>query len=178
MDLASYTVDAVKPPILKELVPGTGRLCGSTFLNRIFAKYLDERFEGCQYWNEDCKEVALKAFEDTIKRELTGEETDSRSIKIRGLPDMPRRGVKDGWLEIPLEDLKEKIFQPVMKDILELLDAQIKATREHANPRKLILAGGFGRNEYLRKRIQRSFGNNIEVMQLDERYCKLPHIYK
>jgi hypothetical protein len=171
--LASYTVDALEPtPILKESVPGSGGLCGSSFLNRIFASYLDDKFEGFPRWDDDCKNEALRVFENDIKPAFTGRDTDNRSIRLRGLPDNARRGIKDGWLEIAMNDLREKIFDPVIHEIRQLVDDQIKKTKKHANPRKVLLAGGFGRNEYLRHMLQQFVGKNMKVVQVEERYCR------
>ena len=57
VDLISYTVSALKP-ILKitEASPGSGSLCGSTFLNRIFQKFLRDKFENDPTWDEDVLE--------------------------------------------------------------------------------------------------------------------------
>lgn len=56
-DLISYTVSALKP-ILKitEASPGSGSLCGSTFLNRIFQKLLEDKFGNDTAWDDDVLE--------------------------------------------------------------------------------------------------------------------------
>jgi hypothetical protein len=64
VDLISYTVTALKPILqIKEAAAGTGSLCGSTFLNRIFTKLLKERFENDPNWDEEIlSDVSLTAF--------------------------------------------------------------------------------------------------------------------
>ena len=61
------------------------------------------------------------------------------------------------------EQVKE-IFEPVIKEILDLIDKQIKATNVMADVKAVLLVGGFGQNAYLRDRIRAAVGG-IEVMQ-------------
>lgn len=51
VDLISYTVIALKPLHITEASPGSGSLCGSSFLNRIFQKVLKDRFESDSTWD-------------------------------------------------------------------------------------------------------------------------------
>ena len=54
VDLISYSVTELKP-ILKvtEAAMGSGRLCGSTFLNRIFQKFIVDKLSLNEEWDED-----------------------------------------------------------------------------------------------------------------------------
>lgn len=54
VDLISYTVTALKPKLeITEATPGSGSLCGSTFLNRRFAKYLEDKLGKEPGWDKD-----------------------------------------------------------------------------------------------------------------------------
>lgn len=67
VDLISYKVSALKPILrVEEAAPGTGSVCGSTILNRIFQKFLTDRFSGDSAWDEDVLEEAMKRFEVTV----------------------------------------------------------------------------------------------------------------
>lgn len=61
------------------------------------------------------------------------------------------------------EQVKE-IFEPVVKEVLDLIDQQIKITNLRADVKAVLLVGGFGQNAYLRDRIRAAIGG-IEVMQ-------------
>ena len=51
VDLISYTVSALKPILqVEEAAMGSGRICGSTFLNRIFQKFLVEKLGLNEEW--------------------------------------------------------------------------------------------------------------------------------
>lgn len=67
VDLISYKVSALKPSLrITEAAPGSGSLCGSTFLNRIFHKFLEEKFSDDPNWDDDVLEEAMKRFEVTV----------------------------------------------------------------------------------------------------------------
>ena len=57
VDLISYTVSALKPMLkVDEATPGTGGLCGSTYLNRIFQSYLVAMLSSNVGWDDDVLE--------------------------------------------------------------------------------------------------------------------------
>ena len=54
IDLISYTVTTLKPQLeIIEATAGTGMLCGSTFLNRRFGKFLEEKLGREVGWDKD-----------------------------------------------------------------------------------------------------------------------------
>ena len=57
VDLIAYTVTALKPKLqIVEASPGSGSLCGSSFLNRIFEGHLERILGQQQGWDEDVLE--------------------------------------------------------------------------------------------------------------------------
>lgn len=56
-----------------------------------------------------------------------------------------------------------KIFEPVVQEIVALVQGQIAATGKTVNA--VLMVGGFGQNAYLRETIRASIDPNIEVMQ-------------
>ena len=54
VDLITYTVSALKP-ILKvsEATPGTGSMCGASFLNRKFQEFMESKFGGVKGWDDE-----------------------------------------------------------------------------------------------------------------------------
>ena len=73
VDLISYTVTELKP-ILKvmEAAQGSGRLCGSTFLNRIFQKFLVDKLGLNSEWDDEVVEDAMKRFDLVTKKAFRG----------------------------------------------------------------------------------------------------------
>jgi len=61
VDLISYKVSTLKPVLqIAEAAPGSGSSCGSTFLNRVFAKHLKNKLGKLKAWDEEVlEEVSL-----------------------------------------------------------------------------------------------------------------------
>lgn len=54
VDLISYAVTNLKPKLeITEATPGTGTLCGSTFLNRRFENFLEDKFGRQPRWDKE-----------------------------------------------------------------------------------------------------------------------------
>lgn len=66
--MISYTIEQLEPTLqVKEAAPGSGALCGSTYLNRRFKEFLvsklgqEEGFEGEETIND-----AMKKFDEEV----------------------------------------------------------------------------------------------------------------
>ena len=74
VDLISYTVTALKPILqVEEATVGTGRICGSTYLNRIFKKFLEDKLSHNEEWDDDVLDEAMKRFELVTKKAFRGD---------------------------------------------------------------------------------------------------------
>ena len=61
VDLISYKVAALKPLLrIEEAASGTGSSCGSTFLNRIFQKFMKEKLGNDPNWDEEVMEEVIQ----------------------------------------------------------------------------------------------------------------------
>ena len=64
VDLISYTVGKLEPVIeVNEAAPGTGALCGSTYLNRRFKDFLQSRLGQEKGWDDEVLQDAMDDFE-------------------------------------------------------------------------------------------------------------------
>ena len=67
VDLISYKVSALRPVLeISEAAPGSGSACGSTFLNRIFQKFLKDKLSQDPNWDDDVLEEVC----DRLSRSL------------------------------------------------------------------------------------------------------------
>lgn len=90
-----------------------------------------------------------------------------------GLRDSVTRGVRRGRLRLTGSDVGA-IFEPVVTEILALVDGQIKATE--AQVKAVLMVGGFGQSTYLRDRLRQAVSSQgIEVMQSPNGYAKRSH---
>jgi hypothetical protein len=61
------------------------------------------------------------------------------------------------------EDFIRTVFEPIMKDITDLIDEQIHDAGRSVQA--VLLVGGFGQNKYLRERVAASTGLGGRVLQ-------------
>jgi serine/threonine-protein kinase ATR len=59
--------------------------------------------------------------------------------------------------------MRLKIFEPIIKDIISLLEEQISMAEGQITA--IILVGGFGQSEYLKDRIQEAIKRGIHVLR-------------
>jgi hypothetical protein len=171
VDLISYTITALAPtPELDESAPGIGGLCGSSFLDREFDKWLRDKFVGFHRWDDLYHSDAMRWWESETKRNFTGDIKKKYHIPARGLPDTPELGIRGGKFEIPGKKVEE-LFEPVVLQILGLVRSQIDETKRSKAVKAVLLAGGFGRNEYLKQRIQTAVGDGVKVERMRDWYA-------
>lgn len=164
VDLISYTVSKLKPtPQLHEAAPGSGDLCGSIFLNRIFAKYMKDRFGNDPDWDEEyIMGEAMKKFNDEIKPNFRGIlDEEPFKVPVPGLANNPNAGIFRNRLSLSQATVSD-IFEPVIREIIKLVKYQIRTTKVPV--KAVLLLGGFGGNVYLRERLRDEVGN-VEVTQ-------------
>ena len=161
--MISYTITALDPILeLDEAAPGSGDVCGSTFVNRVFAKTLNDKFEGDPNWDSDPEilETAMDQFENRTKVRFNGQNGDN--IKVAGIG--PRPGVIRQRLELTGAEIR-KIFKPIVNQILFLISDQIEKTQKEV--KLVLLVGGFSNNPYLQKKVQGKFGADLVKVSPD-----------
>jgi hypothetical protein len=170
----SYKVIALESTIqVAEAAPGSSRLCGSMYLNRLFADYIKDRFGSNPGWNDNIMSRATEQFDVDIKRCFDGNLSEHYSIPCFGLADDPLSGVENNEFLLSGKEIKD-IFEPVITEILKLVVDQILATKKSI--KAVILVGGFSYNSYLRKRLQAEVERPIQVYQPANRYVLAANI--
>lgn len=87
---------------------------------------------------------------------------DTFQIPVAGLANNKALGIQRGRLLLKAKDL-QIIFEPVILQIVQLVQDQIKSSR--VSVRAVLLVGGFGSSTYLRERLRNALGSDIQVMQ-------------
>ncbi|KAL2827784.1 actin-like ATPase domain-containing protein [Aspergillus cavernicola] len=173
VDITTYLVNQVLPTLkFEELCTGIGGKCGSTAVDRNFYKLMSNRF-GDVFDNLPMKRKSpgsefMRKFE-VIKRDFghSDEETtfELPLIMILWDPDPKYFDEEERLVIISSDDLRA-IFDPVVEQILSLVRQQIIDARNDAGKdiiNRIILVGGFGDSEYLRKSFQSSFASNGKI---------------
>ncbi|KAL9032255.1 MAG: hypothetical protein Q9180_006605 [Flavoplaca navasiana] len=160
VDLITYRITALRPSLrIAEVAKGEGGMCGSTMLDRSFASFLRDKFGDDPMWSENLLE--------DVKTRFRGSKTEEWDIPVPGLPDSaddaPDR-VRHSRYHLKGSDVYD-IFEPVIKQIINLVVQQIKVSKKvGADVKGVIMVGGFGENIYLFERLQKALkSRRIEV---------------
>lgn len=105
----------------------------------------------------------MEKFNTDIKVNFRGDiDEDPFKVPVTGLADNRRDGISRHRYSLPQKDVKA-IFEPVICEIIKLVENQIKATKQKVTA--VLLLGGFGSNLYLLDRLRAELGSNIQVKQ-------------
>ncbi|KAK7946742.1 Hsp70 family protein [Apiospora aurea] len=160
VDLITYEVAQSSPLELAEVVPGSGGMAGAIGLNKRFEDAVRELIGDSDMGTfksmPDGWAIVLNQFETEIKRNFSGESNETHYIPLSWPETRRQPGREPG--EQHLEH--EVIFDPLVRDVIRLIDDQVQASRQKypSRPIKAIfLVGGFGSNAYLKGRIEKSY---------------------
>lgn len=128
--------------------------------------------KNCPQWNvpgDAYLADATTRWETVTKRDFAGKTDKKYMIPARGIPDNSTFLIKGNQIQMPGAKVKD-IFEPVISEILKLVRGQIETVQSHSSKRvnAVLLAGGFGRNEYLRAKIQKEVGSGVKVKKMKD----------
>lgn len=164
VDLIAYKVTQLAPLRVEESAVGSGGLCGSAFLNYRFEDHVRERLGDERYYLMREKKpktwmMGLRYFEEFVKRNFNEDEHAEVNVPFPGLPDDEEAGLESGFLVMTSEQVKD-IFEPVIKEVIELLEGQVRAIKKKDGVISgIILVGGFGQSNYLYHRLKAHFNS-------------------
>jgi hypothetical protein len=72
-------------------------------------------------------------------------------------------GLRRNRYTMTQDDMKSKIFDPIMKDIICLIKEQISMVGNDVTA--VVLVGGFGQSRYLKSRVREAISSGIQVLQ-------------
>ncbi|KAI8066488.1 hypothetical protein BC940DRAFT_302289 [Gongronella butleri] len=145
---------------LKEVTKGSGDTCGSTFLDRNMEKLIRERFAHFGDVKQRCMDSMLNHFIERIKPQFDDGD-DEYFIPIPfslGYPnnDDPDHHIFDGTMVFGFEELRDKVFEPVVVRVLDLIQKQLDASAQRPVD-AIFMVGGFGKSLYLQRRVREMF---------------------
>ncbi|CRK13867.1 hypothetical protein BN1723_010139 [Verticillium longisporum] len=165
VDLISYTITRLKPILeVEEAAPGSGALCGSTFLNKRFKEFLTARLGNEEGFDDEVVADAIDVFEKKIKRQFTMQASpdDRFMVPVGSLANNKELGISRGRLSLKVADL-QTIFEPIILECIKLVSAQIAASDVPISA--ILLVGGFGASNYLKERIRNAIDRKIRILQ-------------
>ncbi|KAF7563125.1 hypothetical protein G7046_g1025 [Stylonectria norvegica] len=162
VDLIAYQIMSLKPLRVEESAVGTGGLCGSAFLNYRFEEHVrgrlgQSRFDEMKLKKGKTWQMGLRYFEEFVKRNFNEDEHQEVNVPFPGLPDDEEAGLDSGFLVMAADQVKD-IFEPVVKEVCDLVQGQVEGLRSKGGiVSGIVLVGGFGQSDYLYRRLKAHF---------------------
>ncbi|KAI0131600.1 actin-like ATPase domain-containing protein [Hypoxylon sp. NC0597] len=180
VDLITYEVTKLSPALeLVEVVPGSGGMAGSLGLNKRFTEAV-QNLVGDEQWVTLKKGVgwskALNEWEKIIKTGFQGDLDEEYFVSFpqAKLEDDPEGNLIGNCWTMSGRDVQE-IFDPLVNDIIRLIDEQINRAllkRQGKRLKGIFLVGGFGSSQYLKSCIERAVPH-IQVIQPDDAWAAI-----
>ncbi|KAG0266596.1 hypothetical protein BG011_001785 [Mortierella polycephala] len=144
---------------LSEVTKGHGASCGSVFLDRHMRRLLEQKF-GHHAANFPANIIPNLTWSSLSLMELPAHRC------FDDLEDPEAIGIDDGYLVLSAAELKENVFEPVVKDVLSLIQEQLTLAR---NCSAIFLVGGFGSSNYLFSRVNAQFSSQVPLISIPPR---------
>ncbi|KAK4702662.1 hypothetical protein P7C70_g3563, partial [Phenoliferia sp. Uapishka_3] len=153
---------------IAEMCARSGASCGSLFLDIRFEQLIKQLLKDHPIHLDQASLAAFRhAFSETDKLAYHGDEDDDTLFRFNCFniedPDDPAIGLEYGEIAIPGHVLRRDVFDPVIDQVLQLIEVQLEKTPEK-RVNGLILVGGFAASEYLFTRVRQAFGCRIPVI--------------
>jgi len=164
VDLIAYKVTSLYPLRVEESAVGTGGLCGSAFLNYRFEDHVRQRLGASKFEHMREKKpktwmMGLRYFEDFVKRNFNEDDHSEVNVPLPGLPDDEAAGLDSGFLTMNAQQVKA-IFDPVIKEVIDLVQGQVRAVKSKGGAVSgIILVGGFGQSNFLYTKLKEHFNS-------------------
>ncbi|KAG0268188.1 hypothetical protein BGZ95_002567 [Linnemannia exigua] len=178
-DAGGGTVDLIvfevnEPPgqarHLREVTRGHGASCGSVFLDANMERLLERKFKRYRRGIKACGWASLMdTFVDMVKPMFNGQEDVLMQIpQATGLEDLNDHeiGLEDGVLCVSVEEMKAEVFEPVISDVLDLIQKQLHQSQSCS---AIFMVGGFGSSRYLEERVRQEFGHLVGLVAVPQR---------
>jgi hypothetical protein len=168
VDLAVYRILGDPQHLeIGELCARSGANCGSIFLDLRFKQLVEEVLRDHPA-HLDPASLAnfMHSFQQVDKLQYRGVIDDGTNFHFTCFnpedPDDPSVGLINGELVIQGVHLRREVFDPVVEEVLNLIEDQAKKLDRPVDG--LLLVGGFSQSDYLMSRIQETFGSRIRVI--------------
>ncbi|KAG8931511.1 hypothetical protein FRC02_002636 [Tulasnella sp. 418] len=168
VDLAVYKIIGQLSNLeIAEVCARSGANCGSIFLDLRFRDLVRTLLaDHPAHLDPASQAFFMHAFSETDKLAYMGESDDDNYFHFTCFnvedPNDPSVGLVNGELAIPGRLLRTEVFDPVIAEVLNLLEEQLKKVTEPIDA--LLLVGGFSGSEYLFKRVEAQCKSRIKVI--------------
>ncbi|KAI1307667.1 hypothetical protein EDD11_004448 [Mortierella claussenii] len=167
VDLIVFQVDySSGTRALTEVTRGSGASCGSGFLDENFSMLVRQKLQRYDLQPKAWAQI-MEEFVFMHKPQFDGDEDSfiSMPATVANVVDLDMR-LEDGLLAISAQEMRELVFDPVVNQVLGLIDGQLFQSQQCS---AIFLVGGFGSSPYLHKRVQQEFENRVPLIRYPPR---------
>lgn len=148
---------------IAEVSVQSGGKCGSLFLDLRFEQLVTTLMEHHPVHRDILSRKYFTHTFSTVEKTSFSENEDDEYFYFNCFNvedgDAPEVGLINGSLAIPGNLLRREVFDPVINEVLELIDAQVTKCEEPLQ--YIFLVGGFAGNPYLLSRVQDRFADRV-----------------
>ncbi|KAI9320171.1 hypothetical protein BX666DRAFT_1920028 [Dichotomocladium elegans] len=171
VDLIVYRMEMKNEKRLHEITRGCGGTCGSAYIDNNMRRLVLEKIGLEEDQISSCAfENVMDVFTDKIKPYYCGEGDQRLQLPAMIMAQLNDRDPlvdSDGCILISADELNDKVYNPVFKQVLQLIEDQLTLANTFVN--SLFLVGGFGCSEYLYKTVEEHFRSRIPNISMAPR---------
>jgi hypothetical protein len=168
VDLAVYKIIGQMANLeIAEMCARSGANCGSLFLDLRFRELVRTLLQDHPA-HLDAPSLAyfMHSFSETDKHNYRGVMDDENMFLFTCFnpedPHDPSVGLVNGQLAIPGNLLRREVFDPVVNEVMQLIEEQIARVDQPIHA--LLLVGGFAGSEYLKQRVHDQFNSRVRLI--------------
>ncbi|KAF9435691.1 Heat shock 70 kDa protein 12A [Entomortierella beljakovae] len=168
VDLIVYEIEqASQGRRLSEVTKGHGASCGSMFIDLNLGNLLIEKFtkHARGEFPRNIVTSLVETFAYQLKPHFDGEEdqylTIPRDKFFDDLENPGEIGIDGGYMCLNASELKWFVFEPVVEQVLDLIEQQLSSAKECS---AIFMVGGFGSSSYLLSRVTEVFRNRVKLI--------------
>ncbi|KAF8978265.1 hypothetical protein BGZ46_006647 [Entomortierella lignicola] len=172
VDLIVYEIaSTIQRRRLSEVTKGHGASCGSMFIDLEFGSLLAGKLasQGADI-PKNVIPTLLETFAYQLKPHFDGIEDHylplPRSDCFNSLQDPETIGIDDGYMCLEASELKELVFESVVKNVLALIQGQLNGAKDCS---AIFMAGGFDSSSYLLNRAKQEFSDAVKTISAPNR---------
>ncbi|KAI8597442.1 hypothetical protein EDD21DRAFT_216855 [Dissophora ornata] len=151
---------------LSEITKGHGASCGSMFIDMNFGNLLIEKFRKQNArFPPNIIPVLVETFAYQLKPHFDGVEDQHlvlpRNDYFDELENLGAIGIDGGYMCLKASELKSRVFEPVVKKVLALIQGQLDGAKDVT---AIFMVGGFGASTYLLNRVKQEFRGKVRTI--------------
>ncbi|KAG0262584.1 hypothetical protein BGZ95_003994 [Linnemannia exigua] len=172
VDLIVYDIsESTEGRQLSEVTKGHGATCGSMLIDMNFGNLLIKKFtkQGAKIRDGIIPNLVDK-FAYGLKPHFNGIEDLHLELPwnsfFEDIEDPGAIGIDEDTMSFTAAELKEVVFDPVVSEVLELIQGQLDKSK---NCSAIFMVGGFGSSNYLLDRVRRAYGDVVRTISAPNR---------